>query len=194
MPDASKTSRLLLVGDSMIEYGDWPTLLPGREVVNLGRSGESVEELRERAKNIVRRQGGADLLLVMIGTNNVAMERFDFTGAYGEILATFRTAWPGAVLVVNSLLPMDLDYLAPETVARVNDGLRRLAEREGAHFLDAWRSLADRNNQPLPGVLEDEVHLTALGYRLWAACLERFLKDLEGRSSAANSSRRFLAQ
>lgn len=48
-----KISRLLLVGDSLIEYGDWAKLLPGRAVVNLGRSGEAVEELRERAINLV---------------------------------------------------------------------------------------------------------------------------------------------
>lgn len=174
-----KISRLLLVGDSLIEYGDWSKLLPGREVVNLGRSGEAVEELRERAKNIVRRQAAPDLVLIMIGTNNVAMQRFAFLEAYAEILNVFRAAWPKAALVVNSLLPMDLYYLAPETLVRVNDSLRRLADREGVHLLDAWRALADQSNLPLPGVLEDEVHLTSRGYRLWAACLEQCLTRLE---------------
>lgn len=174
-----KISRLLLVGDSLIEFGDWTKLLPDREIVNLGRSGETVEELRERAVNIVRRQDMPDLALVMIGTNNVAMERFDFLAAYADIMGTFRGAWPETVLVVNSLLPMSLFYLAPETVVRINDSLRRLADREGVHLLDAWRALADQSNLPLPGVLEDEVHLTSQGYRLWAACLEQFLTRLE---------------
>lgn len=182
---ARKISRLLLVGDSMIEYGDWPALLPGREVVNLGRSGEAVEELRERAGNIVRRQSPPELVLIMIGTNNVAMQRFAFQEAYGEILAGFRAAWPEAALVINSLLPMDLYYLAPETVPRVNDSLRRLAERKSVHYLDAWHALADQGNLPLPGVLEDEVHLTARGYRLWAACLEQFLSRLDKQREKA---------
>lgn len=179
MSRARKIHRLLLVGDSMIEYGEWGNYLPGREVFNLGRSGESVEELRERAVNIVRRQATPDLVLVMIGTNNVAMERFEFLAAYGEILAIFRETWPVAQLVVNSLLPMELNYLAPETVPRINARLRTLADQQQAHYLDAWSALADQENCPRPGVLEDEVHLTGHGYRLWASCLEGFLQGQE---------------
>ncbi|NTV14376.1 MAG: GDSL family lipase [Desulfobulbaceae bacterium] len=179
MSRTRKISRLLLIGDSLIEYGDWQYFLPGREVVNLGRSGESVEELRERAVNIVRRQATPDLVLVMIGTNNVAMGRVEFIAAYADILAIFQETWPAAVMVINSLLPMDLYHLAPGAVPRVNDRLRALAEQKQALYLDAWSALADQNNLAMPGVLEDEVHLTARGYRLWAACLEEFLISRE---------------
>jgi len=175
MKRARKISRLLLIGDSMIEYGAWQNYLPGREVINLGLSGESVEELRERAPNIIKRQATPDLVLIMIGTNNVAMGRLEFFAAYAEILTVFQETWPVALMVINSLLPMDLNYLAPEAVPRINDRLRTLAEKKNAHFLDAWQALADQDNLPLPGVLEDEVHLTARGYRLWATCLEEFL-------------------
>ncbi|HSH14330.1 MAG TPA: GDSL-type esterase/lipase family protein [Desulfurivibrionaceae bacterium] len=174
-----KLSRLLLVGDSLVEYGDWQELLPGREIVNLGRCGEAVEELRERAANLVRRQAQPDLLLVMIGTNNVAMERFDFLEPYADILEIFRGAWPATLLVVNSLLPMDLYYLAPETVVRLNDRLRTLAERKSTLYLDAWRALVDQDNLALPGILEDEVHLTARGYQLWAGALAELLERQE---------------
>jgi lysophospholipase L1-like esterase len=177
-PSRKKTS-LLLVGDSLIEYGDWPELLPGREIVNLGRSGEAVEELRERAPNLVTRHPPPDLVLVMIGTNNVAMERFDFLEPYADILKIFRATWPETVLVVNSLLPMALNYLAPETIPRLNERLRRLAERQNARYLDAWRAMVDQNDLALPEVLEDEVHLTAQGYRLWADTLAELLERHE---------------
>ncbi len=173
MSSSRKISRLLLVGDSLIEFGDWSELLPGCEVVNLGRAGEAVEELRERSTNLVKRQAEPDLILVMIGTNNVAMERFDFLGAYAEILAIFRGAWPETILMVNSLLPMALNYLAPGTIPRLNNRLCTLAEQQKASYLDVWRTLVDQNGQTLPGVLEDEVHLTAKGYRLWAGAIEQ---------------------
>jgi len=172
---AKKLSRLLLVGDSMIEFGDWSALLPDWEVHNLGRSGESVEELRARSRQIITRTPAPELVLLMIGTNNVAMERFDFLGAYEDILDTFKSAWPQALLVVNSLLPMDLYYLPPQAVERANDSLRRLAERSGAHYLDAWRALTDQNGLPLPEVLADEVHLSEPGYQLWAGVLRQYL-------------------
>jgi lysophospholipase L1-like esterase len=126
----------------------------------------------------VRRHVEPDLVLVMIGTNNVVMERFDFLQPYADILTAFRQGWPKAELLLNSLLPMGLYYLAPEIIAGLNDRLRSLAGREKVRYLDAWRRLVDENGRARPGVLEDEVHLTAQGYRLWAGAIEQAARKL----------------
>lgn len=172
--------RLLLAGDSMIEFFDWQRRFPDRIVKNLGRSGESVEELQDRVHYIVDQNMGPDLVLIMIGTNNVAMENFNFLKAYGMIIDTFQQAYPEATLLVNSLLPMELGYLAPDTVARVNSSLRGLAATAGAAYLDVWAKMVDRSGRVLDGLLEDEVHLNANGYRLWAGELEKFLTNGQG--------------
>lgn len=175
-----KFRKLMMVGDSMIEFFDWQDRFPDREVMNLGRSGESVEELRDRAVFIVERNEPPDLVLVMIGTNNVAMENFTFPPVYRGILETFREAYADAALIVNSLLPMNLRYLAPDTVARVNSSLKGLANETGALYLDVWAEMVDRNGTVLDDILEDEVHLTINGYKVWADRLEDFLKSREG--------------
>jgi lysophospholipase L1-like esterase len=174
---ADKFHKLMLVGDSMIEFFDWQARFPDREVKNLGRSGESVEELRTRASTIVENHEAPDLVLVMIGTNNVAMENFNFQCAYADILDTFKNAYPEATLVVNSLLPMRLNYLAPDTVARVNSSLKSLAASADALYLDVWAAMVDNNGAPLEDVLEDEVHLSYHGYKLWGEQLEKFLES-----------------
>lgn len=171
-----KFRRLMLVGDSMIEFFDWQDRFPGREVENLGRSGESVEELQVRALSIVDRHEAPDLVLIMIGTNNVAMENFNFLAAYEGILDTFQEAYPAATLVVNSLLPMELNYLAPDTVARVNSSLKSLAATANALYLDVWSAMVDKSGAVLEDILEDEVHLSFHGYRIWSAELEKFLE------------------
>ena len=172
----SKYQKLMLVGDSMIEFFDWQERFPELEVNNLGRSGESVEELRTRAQDIVERYGAPDLVLVMIGTNNVAMENFTFLTAYEDILETFIDAYPEAALVVNSLLPMELGYLAPDTVSRINSSLKSVAAANGILYLDAWSAMVDKSGRVLEEILEDEVHLTHQGYRVWAAELEKLLQ------------------
>ncbi|MBU0482730.1 MAG: GDSL family lipase [Proteobacteria bacterium] len=170
-----KYRHLLLVGDSMIEFFDWQGRFPELKVDNLGRAGESVEELQLRAENIVRRFAPPDLVLIMIGTNNVAMENFAFHASYEGILSTFKKAWTDADLLVNSLLPMELGYLAPDTVERVNGRLKELAERNGADYLDVWSAMAGKEGRALAGMLEDEVHLTREGYRIWSGALESYL-------------------
>ena len=171
-----KFHKLMLVGDSMIEFFDWQDRFPDREVKNLGRSGESVEELQVRTLSIVDRHEAPDLVLIMIGTNNVAMENFNFLAAYEGILDTFQEAYPETTLVVNSLLPMELNYLAPDTVARVNSSLNSLAATANALYLDVWSAMVDKSGCVLEDILEDEVHLSFHGYRIWSAELEKFLE------------------
>ena len=172
-----KYQKLMLVGDSMIEFFDWQERFPELEVNNLGRSGESVEELRIRAQSIVERYEPPDLVLVMIGTNNVAMENFTFLPAYEDIMETFQEGYPEAAMVVNSLLPMELSYLAPDAVFRVNSSLKSLAASRSALYLDAWASMVDKSGRVLEGLLEDEVHLSHQGYRVWSDVLAGFLQD-----------------
>ncbi|MBU0676300.1 MAG: GDSL family lipase [Proteobacteria bacterium] len=173
----TKQHRLMLVGDSMIEYGNWQAWFPHWMVENLGWSGESVGELRRRAELIVRQQQEPDLVLVMIGTNNVAMQDFNFFADYGKILTIFQEGYPGAELVANSLLPMDLRYLAADTLPRVNAQLKDLSPRYGAHYLDVHTHMVDSVGHPLADVLEDEVHLSHFGYTIWAGVLKDFLNS-----------------
>jgi lysophospholipase L1-like esterase len=172
---ARKLPKLLLVGDSMIEFFDWQARFPDHDIKNLGRSGESVRELRERVSRIVDHYEAPDLVLVMIGTNDVARENFNFLPDYADILDGFQEAYPGTTLVVNSLLPMELNYLAPDTVPRVNSALKSLAASCGAGYLDAWAAMVDKTGQVVEGLLEDEVHLSLQGYAIWSAEVEHFL-------------------
>ena len=89
----------------------------------------------------------------------------------------FSEAYPEAHLVINSLLPMELNYLAPDTVSRVNSSLKAMAASIGASYLDIWSAMVDKRGNVLENVLEDEVHLTNIGYRIWAEGLEKLLID-----------------
>ena len=172
--------KIMLVGDSMIEFFDWQGRFPDLDINNLGRSGESVGELRLRVHDITERFEPPDLVLVMIGTNNVAMEHFNFLPDYEDIIETIQDAYPEATLVVNSLLPMELNYLAPDTVFRVNSSLKSLASSCNVQYLDAWSSMVDKTGRVLEDLLEDEVHLTLRGYRVWSEVLENFLLEQSG--------------
>jgi lysophospholipase L1-like esterase len=175
---AAKIKKLLLVGDSMIEFFAWQDRFPALEVLNLGRAGESVEELSARAALIGSQYQAPDLLLIMIGTNNVARGSRDFLASYERIIAILHESYPGAIIVVNSLLPMELPYLPPDTVARVNSALVLMAAGSGALYLDAWSVMADKSGQAREGILADEVHLSLYGYEIWSAEIERLLAKL----------------
>ncbi len=163
---------IYLIGDSMIEFGNWEGLLPGFTPVNLGRSGETAVETLWRLDEIAAAGHPApDVVLFMTGTNNITMEEFAFFQVYDDIVAKSRELWPKARIVINSLLPMNLSFLAPDAVGRVNENLSAAAERLGVEYLDGFTPLSDGSGNPAEGVLADEVHLTEEGYRRWAAAM-----------------------
>lgn len=169
---------LLFVGDSMIEFFNWQEAWPALQIINLGRAGETVTELQYRSTAITERFADASLVLVMIGTNNIAMEDFGFGPAYESILTAFGRSYPDAVIAANSILPMSLPYLAPDTVPRMNERIREAAANHGARFVDVHSRMVDENGIPLPGILEDGVHITRKGYAIWVEALEPLLAEL----------------
>ena len=172
-------ANLFFIGDSMIEFFDWQQRFPGHRVVNLGRSGETASELLARMDNILSLQPPPDWLLIMTGTNDVCMEDFTFPAVLGRIIETCQNILPDTTITVNSLLPISLPYLAPDTVPRINAILEELAASRDVHFLNGHRALTTSSGVLLPGVLAvDGVHLEDQGYRLWADAVGTHLASI----------------
>lgn len=165
-----KAKDLLFIGDSLIEYFDWTGRFPSHRVVNLGVSGETVEWLLERLERITSMHPKADMVFIMTGINNVAMEETGFISEYRNLLKKVTAAYPKARLYVNSLLPTLLPFLKPHVIQEVNLSLKTLAEETGATFLDIHSAFMASNLREL--LLPDGVHLSEKGYKLWSGIIE----------------------
>lgn len=175
--------RILLLGHSLIAFGDWGQLLPGHDVVSLGRAGETTAGLLGRLDDAVRTHPRVDAVAVMSGTNDILAGDDSFLHEYRSVARRLRRAYPAATILLHALLPLSPDWVSPETIARVNAGIARIGAEMGVTVLD----LADRFTGPggLPrGDLYDPdgVHLSAAGYRVWAEALAGALVAREGES------------
>lgn len=160
--------RLLFLGDSLIEFFDWQGRFPDYLVENLGRAGETVQELLDRLPAVLRRHEPPTWLLIMSGINNVAQEDYGFLPAYEELLQQLRAGFPGTILTVNSLLPVRLPWVAAGLLPRLNGQLRDMAARQAAVFLDAHDHFLDQHGMADGRyLLEDGVHLSVAGYARW---------------------------
>lgn len=168
---------LIFLGDSLIEFYDWQACFPNHAVVNLGQAGETVQELRQRLDRLSGRLANPIWFLLMIGTNNVAMEDYGFFTAYRAVVATLRQRYPNAAVQVTSLLPMRLPWLAPDTIPRLNERLRALALELGAGYIDVHGAFMASGLGPAL-FLEDGVHLSEAGYRVWVQTLRPFLPSV----------------
>ncbi len=170
--------QLLFIGDSLTEWNDWGRRFPAYAVVNLGVSGETAEEMLGRKDRIQAAAGTPDAVFLMTGINNVLQERYGITEPCRELVRNFATWWKSAVVVVQSLLPVEYPWISNDTIRDLNRGLQEIARKEGAEYLDVYRAFVDPAGAVRPGLLSDDgVHLSGRGYEAWAVEVERFLRS-----------------
>jgi lysophospholipase L1-like esterase len=166
----------LFLGDSMIEFGDWGGMFPTVMIDNRGVAGETVGGLLARLEVTVDSLTAPKLILIMSGINNVAMEDFAFLDTYEKVLRLLIARFPQAGIFINCLLPVRLPWFSEDTVPRVNLLLQQLAQQCGVAFLDIYRCFTDdRGRFDDRCFLEDGVHLSPHGYRVWGKALAEFM-------------------
>lgn len=164
--------QFLFIGDSLIEFFDWQNRFPEKKIFNYGSAGETAEGLLARLPGIMNRVHSPDLVMIMTGINNVAMEDYGFLFTYEKIIARLQQTYTETTLLMCSLLPADLFFLG-DAVPRVNKRLQEIARTNTINYLDLYPLFLDRDAQPAAAYFEaDGVHLSTAGYEVWATALE----------------------
>lgn len=166
------TKHLLFIGDSLIEFFNWQERFPDKKVYNFGSAGETAEGLYARLPNIIARLQSPDLVMIMTGTNNIAMEDYGFLATYEKIIDILQDRYEETTIVITSLLPIDLFFLG-EAVPRVNKRLQDIARHKNVAYLNLYPLFLGEDSKPISSYYEaDGVHLSVKGYEAWAQTLE----------------------
>lgn len=168
---------LVFIGDSLTEWFDWQKRFPDHQVVNLGISGEPVEGLLARRERIRASIDNPDFIFLMTGINNLANEQYDIIGPYREIVRNLTTWYKKSKIVVQSILPVTLEWIDSNVIIDANRRLGQIARENNAEYLDVYGLFVNSKGIPKSEYLqEDGVHLSSKGYEVWANEVARFLK------------------
>lgn len=155
------------------------------KVLNLGYSGQRIENLRWRLENGELDGYRARVFTLMIGTNNgnpPVCSADDIYGGIADIVGILRVRHPESKVVLCGLLPCgernDNDF--GRKAKSVNGRLAELADGKDVFLIDYSNRCADGQGCVLKEYLFDLCHPTEAGYAFWwdelKPLLERFCK------------------
>ncbi|NLZ16364.1 MAG: hypothetical protein GX087_01325 [Desulfobulbaceae bacterium] len=170
--------QILMLGDSLVEWGDWEVLLPEITVTNRGRAGEFLFELSSRLNDELAASPRQDVILLQSGTNDMLSGDAGFPNIYATLLPRLRLMADDCPIILCSLAPMPI--IPMPRIRAVNQKLQQLATGvENCFFLDLVGPFTEQC-LPIthPGFLNDQVHFSTRGYQVWANAIRGCLQSI----------------
>ena len=188
LPSLQLASRqLVFIGDSITagwDPGLFSQFYGMRAPVLLGVIGDVTQGVLER----LPREWGPlrpKLVVLLIGTNNTQWWHStpeDLSLGVAEIVRLIHTKSPATKILIVGILPRGSGPGEPLRAvnARTNALIARCADNQTTFYIDVGRALVNASGQLSNEVSFDLLHLTPVGYALYAMALEPEIKKLMG--------------
>jgi len=154
-------------------------IAPLGSVADFGISGDRTQFVLWRAQHGELDGTGARVVVLLIGTNNLASATPEnIARGVAGIVDTVRAKLPNAVVVLNALLPRGApgDPVRAK-LADVNARIMMLADGAHVRWLDASAGFVDADGAIPATLMPDKLHPSAAGYGVWATALRPVLLD-----------------
>jgi len=171
--------KVVFLGNSITEGGNWKRLLKDSTVINRGISGDNTFGMVARMDEIVKLKPGS--VFILIGTNdlsksipNEAIIENIFT-----IVSKIKAGSPKTKIFVQSILPVNekvekfpQQFNNGSHILIINDQLSRYAERLRYTYVDLYSKFLDDQGRLNASYTHDGLHLNASGYQHWLEVLK----------------------
>ena len=174
------TGKILFLGDSMTEMGDWKKVTGDTTVINRGIGGDITFGVLKRLKDITDRKPSK--LFILLGINDIGKDIPDAVIAdnYLKIVKEIHTKCPETKIYVQSVLPVNptlphfpQHYDKEEHVLSVDKLLRANAKAGDYTFIDICHLFVDANQRLESRYTIEGLHLKPEAYVIWANYLKK---------------------
>jgi len=186
---------LCFVGDSITEWweGDraqpvWEACFTGWQAINFGIGGDCTQHVLWRLQHGGIEVARPKVVVLLIGTNNADMDNparytpVDIAEAISCIVGEIHARTPETKVLVMGIFPRGLEADTPirRKIQAINALITTLADGKNVRYLDIGDRYLNADgtlNQPL---FWDTVHVSDLGYRVWADAIHPTLLEWLG--------------
>lgn len=173
--------KIIMVGNSITEGGNWQTLLKDSTVVNRGISGDVTFGVLHRIKDITDRKPAK--LFLLIGINDLSRNTPDevILENIFMIVGKIHAGSPATKIYVQSILPINESYKnlnknfigKNEHITTINSQVKKYAGKLKYTYVDLYSSFLDAEGHMSTKYTSDGLHLTPAGYYHWVEILKR---------------------
>ena len=169
----STEGKIVMLGNSLNNNAPWAELIPLDYVLNRGISGDVIDGVCQRLDEL--ENDNPVKIFLMTGTNDLINEP-DIAAVkvwerYEHLLREIRRMYPGTILYVQSILPLNPKTKFyegfNEKAAEINKLLSAGMDRYDYFYLDIAEKLSDANGDLDARYTTDGIHLSATGYFVW---------------------------
>jgi lysophospholipase L1-like esterase len=176
------TGKMVFLGDSQIEFGNWKKHLNDTTIINRGIAGDNTYGVLARLNDILTLKPRQ--IIIEVGINDIGKDIPDTLIAKNimEIVKKIKTDLPQTKVFVTSLLPTN-DSAAKEYpnvfnknyhVENINNLLKISSTKQGYILLDLHSLIKNADgklNEQFAN--SDGLHLNSEGYKLWVNLLKK---------------------
>ena len=174
------TGRIIFLGNSITEGGNWQKLTGDTTAINRGIGGDITFGVLKRLDDIIIRQPSK--LFILIGINDIGKDIPDTVIADNirKIVTTVSQGSPSTKIYVQSILPLNPDtknfpqhYDKEEHVLRVNAMLPAILAPLNCTFVNIFPLFLDTKGRMDAQYTFDGLHVNAKGYGIWVDYLKQ---------------------
>jgi lysophospholipase L1-like esterase len=175
------SGKIIFLGNSITQFGDWKKLLKDSTVINRGIAGDITFGVLERLDEVIALQPSK--LFIKIGINDISKNIPDnvIVENIFTIVRRIKQGSPATRIFVHSILPTN-DTVKNEYpdaynknghVIIVNNQLAQKAKMIGFTFIDLYSRFQDKDGKLDARYAVDGLHLNDTGYQLWVEILKK---------------------
>lgn len=176
---------IIFLGNSITNGSEWSELFGNPHIKNRGISGDTTMGVYDRLNAILK--GKPAKIFLLIGINDVSrgISADTIVRNIGMIVEKVKKDSPDTRLYLQSMLPVTDHYKLfgghtsrATMVPEINKGLKTLAEKNGATYVDLYSQFLD----PATGKLNieytnDGLHMLGKGYLKWKEVVTPYVNE-----------------
>lgn len=173
--------RIVFLGNSITEFGDWRKLLNDSTVINRGIAGDNTFGVLARLEDVINRKPSK--LFIKIGINdisqNIPVEII--VKNISTIIKNIKVKSPMTKIYIHSILPTNDNvkseypdaYNKNDIVSLVNTQVKKLSIKYNIIYIDINKIFRDKSGKlDMKYADSDGLHLNDFAYKAWIELLK----------------------